>query len=380
MPLADSVRARFADAFGVRPARVAFAPGRVNLIGDHTDYNDGFVLPMALERGVALAYRARPDRLLRAHAAAYGETRELSLDALVPRQHSAWLAYVAGVAWAFERSGRRVCGLDMALDADLPIGAGLSSSAAVEVAAARAFADASGLPWQPLAMAQLARAAENEFVGVSCGLMDQYASAACEKGSALLLDCRSAEAEPVPLPEGAAVVVMDTGARRRLVGSAYNERLAACRAAAAALRVGSLRDATPALLEAARDRLDPVLHRRAAHVVAEIQRPVALADAFRRGDLAAAGRLMDESHASLRDLYQVSSAELDLACRVARAHPACLGARMTGAGFGGCAVALVRREAAAAFVSEAEAAYRAESGLPGVFLVSQPAAGARVLD
>jgi len=380
MPLAEAVRARFAAAFGAPPARVAFAPGRVNLIGDHTDYNDGFVLPMALERGVALAYRARPDRLLRAHAAAYGETRELSLDALVPRQHSDWLAYVAGVAWAFEKSGRRMGGLDMALEADLPIGAGLSSSAAVEVAAARAFADASGLPWQPVPMARLAREAENEFVGVSCGLMDQYASAACESGSALLLDCRSAEAEPVPLPESAAVVVMDTGGRRRLVGSAYNERLSACRAAAAALRVGSLRDATPEMLAHGRDRLDPVLYRRAAHVVAEIQRPVAMADALRRDDLAAAGRLMDESHASLRDLYEVSSAELDLACRVARAHPACLGARMTGAGFGGCAVALVRADGALAFAREAEASYREKSRLPGAFLVTRPGAGARLID
>ena len=380
MRLADSVRAGFAAAFGAPPERVAFAPGRVNLIGDHTDYNEGFVLPMALERGVALAYRARGDRLLRAHATAYGETRELSLDALAPRQHSNWLAYVAGVAWAFEKSGRRVTGLDVALDADLPIGAGLSSSAAVEVAAARALCDASGISWQPVTMAQLAREAENEFVGVSCGLMDQYASAACERGHALLLDCRSAVAEPVPIPEAAAVVVMDTGARRRLVASAYNERLAACRAAAGALGVRALRDVTPAMLEAARPRLDPVLHKRAAHVVAEIQRPVAMADALRRGDFPVAGRLMNESHASLRDLYEVSSPELDLACRVAREHSACFGARMTGAGFGGCAVALVRAEAAQQFAAEAGSRYRDESGLNGAFLVSRPAAGARLVD
>jgi galactokinase len=227
-------------------------------------------------------------------------------------------------------------------------------------------------------MATLCQAAENEFVGVSCGVMDQYAAAASVEGCALLLDCRSLEARPVPIPDAAAVVVMDTGARRSLASSAYNERLAACRSAAAEIGVASLRDADMNLLESARNRLEPVLFRRASHVLAEIQRPVRMAEALVRGDFAAAGGLMDESHASLRDLYEVSSPELDLACQVARERRHCFGARMTGAGFGGCAIALVRRDGAADFAAAAEADYRARSGLPASFFVSRPEAGARL--
>jgi galactokinase len=323
--------------------------------------------------------------VLRAHSVAYGETRELSLAARSRPRTPDWTSYIAGVAWSLANAGHDLSGLDLVVDADLPIGAGLSSSAALEVATARALADAAGLAWNPVAMAQLCRTAENNFVGVSCGLMDQYASAASVEGCALLLDCRSAEAVPVGIPESAAIVVMDTGARRELVSSAYNDRLAACQAALQTLRglypnLRTLRDVTAQQLEAARGRLDPLLHRRAQHVVAEIERPVAMAAALERGDLDAAGRLMDESHASLRDLYEVSSPELELACRLARAHPACFGARMTGAGFGGCAVALVARAGADAFAGEVEAAYRAESRLPGVFLLSRPEAGARLFD
>jgi galactokinase len=384
-PLIPALRARFRGLFKAPPARVAFAPGRVNLIGDHTDYNDGFVLPMAIERGVAVAFRARSDRLLRAHSVAFAETRELKLDKIERKAKPDWLAYLAGVAWSLEQAGHRLTGLDLMVEADLPIGAGLSSSAAFEVAAARAFCDAAGIAWDPVAMAKLCRAAENDFVGVSCGLMDQYAAAASVEGCALLLDCRSVEAVPVPIPGDTIFVVMDTGARRTLVSSAYNDRLRECAAALEQLRgldpgLRSLRDVTPEKLEAARERLDPVLFRRASHVVAEIQRPAAMAQALARGDLEAAGRLMDESHASLRDLYEVSSPELDLVCRLARGHRGCYGTRMTGAGFGGCAVALLSHAGADEFTREVMAAYRKESRLPGGFLVSRPGAGARLVD
>ena len=380
-----STRSRFQEVFGGLPFRVAFAPGRVNLIGDHTDYNEGFVLPMAIERGVAVAFRERSDRLVRAHAVAFGETREIALDGIAPPEKPDWASYIAGVAWSLERSGRRLTGLELVVAADLPIGAGLSSSAALEIATASAFTHAAGLAWEPVAIAKLCRAAENDFVGVSCGVMDQFAAAASVEGCALLLDCRSLEAAPVPIPKQASVVLMDTGARRSLVGSAYNDRIAACRAALAALRavdpsVRALRDVSLSMLEFARGQLDPVLFRRASHVVAEIQRPVAMAAALRCEDLAVAGRLMDESHASLRELYEVSSPELDLVCRLARAHPACFGARMTGAGFGGCAVALVHSQGAAAFARDVEIAYREESRLPGAFFVSQPAEGARLVE
>lgn len=376
--LGARARRLFAQQFrGAEPFGTAFAPGRVNLIGEHTDYNEGFVLPMAINRGVALAFRRRPDRRLRAHAALSGETREVRLDDLTPRRASGWTAYVAGVAWALAGAGHRLPGLDVAIDADLPPGAGLASSAALELAVGRAFCRAADIEWDPLVMARLCHRAERDFVGMPCGLMDQLAAALSRDDGATLLDCRSLETQPAPLPRAAAVVIMDTGVRRELTASPYADRFAACSAAVAALRavvprVGALRDADAAMLEAVRDRLDPVVYRRARHVIEENARPPAMAAALRRGDLPAAGRLMNESHASLRDLYQVSSAELDRLVDLARALPGCFGARMTGAGFGGCAIALVDQGAAADFTRTLASAAHA------VF-VARPETGARLL-
>jgi len=234
-------------------------------------------------------------------------------------------------------------------------------------------------------MAKLGQKAENRYVGMNCGLMDQFASAVSREGCALLLDCRSLAAEPVPVPAGAAVVVMDTGARRALAGSAYNDRRSACEAAVAALRaldprIRALRDVSAELLERGAHRLDPIVLKRARHVVPENLRPREMADALRAGDLARAGRLMNDSHASLRDLYEVSCAELDLLTDLARAQPGCYGARMTGAGFGGCAVALVREGDVAAFGTAVLAAYRAKVDLPAAWFACRPMAGARLLD
>jgi galactokinase len=234
-------------------------------------------------------------------------------------------------------------------------------------------------------MARLAQRAENAYVGVSCGLMDQYAAAAARDGSALLLDCRSLEARIVTVPEEVRVVILDTGVRRGLAASAYNERRGACEAALLALqglRAGlrALRDVDDALLEAGRTRLDATTFRRAAHVVAEIRRPVGMAEALARGQLEAAGRLMNDSHASLRDLYEVSSPELDRLTELARAHPACLGARLTGAGFGGCAVALVRSGGTRDFVASLQSAWtRERPDLPGKVFSCRPSGGARLL-
>jgi galactokinase len=378
------VEQRFAREFGDAPPHVAVAPGRVNLIGEHTDYNDGFVLPMAIGRATVLAFRPRADRRLRAHAVAFGETREVDLATLTAPGGSDWLSYVAGVAWALADAGKDVPGLDVAIDGDVPIGAGLSSSASLELAAARAFAAAGGWPWDPVAMARLAQKAENVYVGMNCGLMDQFASAVTREGSALLLDCRSLATEPVPVPAGTAVVVMDTGARRQLAGSAYNDRRAACESAVAALRalnpgINALRDVSAELLERGRARLDPIVFRRASHVVSENARPRQMADALGAGDLREAGRLMNASHASLRDLYEVSCEELDLITDLARRQSSCHGARMTGAGFGGCAVALVEEAAVAAFVEAVLPAYRARVDLPAALFACRPMAGARLL-
>jgi galactokinase len=383
--LVQRVTRRFRESFPGDAPRVAAAPGRVNLIGEHTDYNDGFVLPMAIGRSAVVAFRPRADGVLRAHSIAFDETKEAATGALAAPGGHDWFCYVAGILWAFASEGLPVCGMDVVVDGDVPIGAGLSSSAALEMATARALCAATGTPWDPVRMAKLGQKAENRYVGMSCGIMDQFASAACQAGSALLLDCRSLETLAVPVPSGVAVVVMDTGARRALAGSTYNDRRAACERVAAEIakarpEVRALRDVTLPDLEAARPRLDATDAKRASHVVAEIARPAAMAAAFRDGDLVKAGRLMKESHLSLRDLYEVSCEELDLVSALARRQPSCYGARMTGAGFGGCAIALVDAGDVDAFCEEVLFGYKASFDLPAALYPCRPMAGARLLE
>jgi galactokinase len=323
---------RFRTEFGgADTPRIAVAPGRVNLIGEHTDYNDGWVLPMAIDRRVGVAFAPRSDRILRAHSVVFDETRELCLDELEPPGGSEWISYVAGVAWALMSAGHEVLGGDLVVDGDVPLGSGLSSSAALEMALA--LSEISGIPWSPVEMALLGQRVESDWVGVKGGVMDQFTATMGRVGHALLLDCRSLGHSLVPIPDRAVVVVMDTGAPRMLADSAYNERSASCAAAVEILReadpaIRALRDVDLDFLEAERGRLDETVYRRSLHVVTENLRPLAMADAFARADLEAAGRLMDESHFSLRDLYEVSSVELDLFTELAREHPACYGARL----------------------------------------------------
>jgi galactokinase len=364
---------------------VAFAPGRVNLIGEHTDYNDGFVLPMAIEDGIAAAYAPNDDRVLRIHAREFGETREIGLEERTQAVELAgWFRYGVGIARTMAAAGHRLTGTDIALASTLPSDAGLSSSAAVELSIARVLTATSGEPWNPRRAAQIAQQAEHEFIGVACGIMDQMAVACARPGQALLLDCRSLTTEDVPVPEDAGVVVVYSGVSRTLAASAYNDRRAACERAVAAIgqiepSVRALRDVDAALLERARTRMDEVAFRRASHVIAENARPRQLATALREDDLAAAGRLMIDSHESLRDLYEVSSAELDLLVTLAMAEPGCHGARLTGAGFGGCIVALVDLTAVAPFSESIADRYRAETGLQPRVIVSRPAGGVRLL-
>jgi galactokinase len=370
MQLQERLCREFERRFGAAPALVVRAPGRVNLIGEHTDYNDGFVLPMAIDRAVWIALRPRRDRTVEAYSVDFGQAVRFALDGL-RHEDGGWAEYLKGVAWALQEAGYGLRGWEGALAGDVPVGAGLSSSAALEMAAARAFAAASELPWAPAAMARLGQRAENHWVGVKCGIMDQMISAGGRAGHALLIDCRSLECEPVPLPPGTSVVVLDTATRRGLVDSAYNERRAQCEAAARSFEVKALRDVSVAQLEGARHAspLPEATYRRARHVVTENARTLQAAGEMRRGDAAALGRLMDESHASLRYDFEVSSAELDTMVECARRQAGCLGARMTGAGFGGCAVALVRAEESQAFASSVGACYRQESGLtPSVYV------------
>jgi len=376
--------AAFRATYGRAPTHLVRAPGRVNLIGEHTDYNDGFVLPMALERAAWIALAPREDGVVRlaaddldqqgTFAVATARSRDARGDARDPR--GGWLEYPRGVAWALQDLGHTLTGFDGALASDVPRGAGLSSSAAVELAVAAAFAASSGFAWDPPTIARAMQRVENLWVGVQSGIMDQLIGAAGVAGHALLIDCRDLSLRPVPLPDGVAVVVLDTDTRRTLVGSAYDDRRAACTRVAHELDARALRDADVDDLAAAAERLDPVDLRRARHVIGENARTLEAADALADGDVARLGRLMDASHASLRDDYEVSSPALDAIVAAARAAPGCLGARMTGAGFGGCAVALVGRDDVDAFVATTADAYRAATGNQARAYVSAAAAGA----
>ncbi len=375
--LPAEVRAAFAGTFGTEPAGLYRAPGRVNLIGEHTDYNDGFVLPMAIDREVVVAVAPRPGRRVRLIALDVDDqVAAFDLDGLAPDPVARWANYVRGVLALLERAGHRLPGLDLAYAGDVPIGAGLSSSAAVEVAVATAVDGLLGLGLSRLELARLCQQAEHEFAGTQCGLMDQLISAAGEAGHALLIDFQSTTWQAVPLPADKTVVVCDTGRRRGLADSAYNERRAQCEAAARRLGVPSLRALDVDALEARAEELPPVLRRRARHVVHENARTERAAAALQAGDVALFGRLMGESHASLRDLYEVSSEELDLMAALAQAQPGCWGARMTGGGFGGCAVALVDRDALDAFVPAVVGAYQRLAQREPALYVCHASAGA----
>ena len=380
-----SLRTRVCDAFreqfGAAAEWVVRATGRVNLIGEHTDYNDGFVLPMAIDRAVFIAGRSTDTKSVKVHSLDFSATNEFALDAvqkLAPGVDS-WLEYIKGTAWALQDAGHQLKGWEGVMVGDVPLGAGLLSSAAVEMAVARAFAVCSGLQWDAAAMALLGQRAENKWVGVNCGIMDQMISARGAEGHALLLDCRSLEGELVPLPAGVAVVVLDTGTRRGLVDSAYNERRAQCETASRFFAVKALRDISEETFAERLRELDEMTRRRARHVIGENARTQRAAVAMRVGDAAELGRLMDASHASLRDDFAVSSEALDAMVDCARAQPGCYGARMTGAGFGGCAVALVDVASASEFAAATARIDGEKTGHEASVYVCRATNGAEVL-
>ena len=382
----DTARTVFRREFGRAADAVAFAPGRVNLIGEHTDYNDGFVLPMAIEQGIAAAFTPNRDGMLRVHAADFQETREIPIDDLrhEPAVAPGWFRYVVGMAAVWGTTPHPLTGVDIALASTLPVAAGLSSSAALQLSIARTLAAAAGVDWEPRVAAAAAQRSEHLFTGVACGIMDQMAVACGREGAALLLDCRTLATQPVPLPASARVVIVYSGVGRSLAGSAYNERRAACERAVAAIQqldasVRALRDVDATTLGRASALMDDVAFRRASHVVAEIARPHQFAAALGRHDLVAAGRLMNESHRSLRDLYEVSSPELDLLVSLALEQEGCFGSRLTGAGFGGCTVALVGDAAVPAFSAAVADRYRTTTGLEPRVIVSRPSAGVRIV-
>jgi len=368
--------------------RVAIAPGRVNLIGEHTDYNDGFVLPAAIDRYVVIAFAPRSDRWVSVRSLSFGEDDAFSLDDAARLPDGGWRNYIRGVASALQEKGYRLTGVEMAVWGNVPPGAGLSSSAALECATLGAFASASQLTIASRDKALLAQRAENRFVGVECGVMDQMASVLGRRDHALLIDCRSLDVDFIPLDldaHGLRLVIADSAVRRQLDSSAYNERRAEC--AAAARRLASLlgrhivvlRDVGVQELDAVIDKLPEPLSRRARHVVGENKRTLQAAAALRQGDFEAFGALLYASHDSLRDDFAVSCPELDLLVDLAKRMPGVVGARMTGAGFGGCTVNLVRAESLADFDEAVIEEYRRRTGLAAHSYVCRAVDGLRVV-
>ncbi|HYY57322.1 MAG TPA: galactokinase [Pyrinomonadaceae bacterium] len=348
----DELRTVFASVYGEGgEPRLFSAPGRVNLIGEHTDYNDGFVLPMAIDRETVVAARPRDDRRLRVYSLNLGELKEFDLDEPGVPQRGIWLDYVEGVARVLESHGALLGGADLAVLSDVPVGAGLSSSAALELSTALALVSLSGAKVERVALALAGQEAEHTFVGTKCGIMDQLVAALGRRGQALLIDCRSLEVEAIPMNMGdVAVAVCDSRVKHELSSSEYNKRRAECERGVELLRemlpgIRALRDVGVAEFELYETQLPEPIRRRCRHVVTENARTVRAAEALRSGRLEEMGRLMTRSHLSLRDDYEVSCRELDALVDIASGVEGVLGARMTGGGFGGCTVNLVRRDA-----------------------------------
>ncbi|GAA4913208.1 galactokinase [Nesterenkonia rhizosphaerae] len=363
------------------PEGIWAAPGRVNLIGEHTDYNDGLVLPFALPHHTAVAAGRRDDSVLRVRSLNSAETLTIALEDLVPGAVSGWGSYVAAMVWSLRESGRSVSGVDIVLGTSVPQGAGLSSSAALECAVGIATAELYGHQMPPLEMAKLAQRAENDFVGMPCGLMDQMISMLGQPGHAVLFDTRTLTPSPVPLAlAGAQILVVDTRAPHRLVDGEYAARRAQCATAAQLLGLTSLRelnDDDAASLDQVLTALeDDVLVRRVRHVVTENRRVLQTVDALGRGDLATAGELLNASHQSLRDDYEVTVPEVDLAQEVLSSSGA-YGARITGGGFGGCVIALVPEDAVQPLITDITAAYAGAGFSTPTAFTAEPAAGAR---
>lgn len=373
--LLEAFRARF----GGTPLLFR-APGRVNLIGEHTDYNDGFVLPAALELATTVAIAQRDDRTLNAHSRLMDETESFDLDDPAPRPRRHWTDYVRGVAWALQSEGFKLPGADLMIASDVPLGAGLSSSAALEVAVGYALLSVAGADIDLTVLALACQRAENEFVGMRCGIMDQLIACHGAAGHALLIDCRSLDRRPVPIDPTARLVICNTMVHHEHAGGEYNLRRHDCeegvRLLATALPgIGALRDVSPEELAAHADLLSDTILRRCRHVVTENARTVQAADALAAGNLERVGRLMAASHASMRDDFEISCREVDVMVELNAGVEGVWGARMTGGGFGGCTISLVAADVVDAFRRSVSEGYRAATGLEAQIFVCAAGAG-----
>ncbi|MCZ7553568.1 MAG: galactokinase [Anaerolineales bacterium] len=387
--IAASLYQTFQQAFQHPPALLARAPGRVNLLGEHVDYNEGLVLPAAIDRAVYLHASPAADDCLELSAIdlnARVSLRLCDLERKIDRHGDplpAWALYPAGVAWSLRQAGLEVGGMQAAFTSEVPIGAGLSSSAAIEVAFAVAWQALGGWQVDPIELARLCQRTENAYVGVSSGLMDQFASICGVEDHALYFDTRSLEWQPAPIPEGLSLIIADSGQRRSLADSKYNDRRRACEQAVEALRrflpdIHSLRDVSATEFAAYSPYLDEIPRKRAEHVVKEIQRVRTALNAMLRGDRQSLGALMYAGHNSLRTLYEVSTPELDTLVELTRGLPGCVGARMTGAGFGGCTINLVETAQADAFIAGLKAGYLAAAGSQAAVYLCRASRGASV--
>ncbi|WP_134705818.1 galactokinase [Rahnella sp. CJA17(1/100)] len=371
----------FADKFGYPATITIKAPGRVNLIGEHTDYNDGFVLPCAIDYETVIACAQRNDRTIRVIAADFDNDEDsFSLDE--PILHSdahPWANYVRGVVKHLMLRNKDFSGADMVISGNVPQGAGLSSSASLEVAVGQALKSLYDLPLDGVALALNGQEAENQFVGCNCGIMDQLISALGKENHSLLIDCRSLETRAVSMPKNAAVVIINSNVKRGLVDSEYNARREQCEVAARFFGVKALRDVDPALFFSIQDELDPVVARRARHVITENDRTLAAADALASGDLKRMGELMAESHASMRDDFEITVPQIDKLVEIVKEVIGDKGGvRMTGGGFGGCIVALVPEDMVEKVRHAVEQQYHARSGLKETFYVCTASQGAGI--
>ncbi len=390
LSLHETVVATFWEHFGEAPAHVIRAPGRVNLLGEHVDYNEGFVLPIAIDRATWLAFSPSNTDQTMLRAADLSEDVSFTSETLSAKTDSegkplpTWALYPAGVMWALKEAGLATLALRGLYTSDVPRGAGLSSSASVEMAFVLAWQTLGGWKLPPMQRALLGQKAENKYVGVNSGIMDQFASACGEQDRLLHLDCRSLEWHTLPLPNDVAIIIADTKMRRTLTSGEYNKRRADCEEAVRILRetlpgIQSLRDVPIETFNQYASHLPERVEKRARHVVEEIERTQHAIPLLEQGDMVAFGSLLNRCHESLRDLYEVSIPELDMMVEIAQDLPGCYGARLTGAGFGGCTVNLVAREQAAAFSSALALGYETETGFSPEIYVCSASKGAELV-
>jgi galactokinase len=382
--LAARVAGQFKGTYGRLPRWIVAAPGRVNVIGEHTDYNDGFVLPMAIERyAVMAADTAASAGTMFVYDTQFKEQAQIDVSQPVTKGLPKWSNYIRGVIAGFQQRGQKIPGLDVAMLSTVPLGGGLSSSAALEVCTATLLEVATGKKLDPVEKALLAQKAEHDFAGVPCGIMDQFISVMGQAGHLLLLDCRTRKTKLVPMSDpSVALLIVNTNVKHELGSGEYAKRRAECEAAARILSVSSLRDAKADRLESFQGKMEGVVYRRARHVIGEIERTVHAAEGVRASNWNAVGQLMYASHASLRDDYEVSCRELDAVVEIAESigiQGGVYGCRMTGGGFGGCAVALVKTGLVEAITKKIATDYDIKTGIQATIFSSRPAAGATVI-